>query len=1224
MPNLSLALLGSFQITLDGEPVSGLTSAKARALLVYLAVESDRAHPREALAELLWPDHPEESALDSLRHALAQLRRSLGDQAAATPLILVTRDALRLNPAGDIWTDTTDFRALLSEEEGGQGEIPRLEQAMALYRGEFLASCPTGDSPAFDDWVAFNRAELSRLALSSLQRLATRYEAAGEMDRAEASMRRQLAIEPWREEAHRELMRVLALSGRRSAALAQFEACRRALKAELEVEPDRETAALCERIRDGSYQPPAISRQPSPLNSQPSAAGTQHSSLITHHSFVARERELAWLDRRLHAALDGRGGVAFITGEAGSGKSALLAEFAQQAMQGHGEVVAVFGSCNAQTGLGDPYLPFREALQLLAGDVESRRAGGAVSPEHARRLWALLPEMLQAMVESGSDLIDLLVPGRALLARAQALGPGAISSASLARLEKLLQRRPARPGTGLQQAGLFEQVTRVLHSLAGRQPLVVVLDDLQWADRGSISLLFHLGRRLAGSRILVLGAYRPDDIAMGRGGERHPLEQVVNELERDLGEMRLDLDAAEGRRFVELLLATEPSRLDEAFRERLYRRTGGHALFTVELLRGLQERGDVVRDGDGSWVEGPRLDWERLPARVEAVIAERVGRLPKEMQRLLAVAAVEGEDFTAEVAARIQGAEGREVVRILSGPLGREHRLVAAQSVRRIDDRRLSGYRFRHSLFHQYLYGRLDEVERAELHEAVGLALEALHGSASGDIALQLARHFEAAGLMEKAADYRLQAGNGAMRLYAWQEARGHFERGLELLAALPASPERDRQDVDLQLALGSALLATDGFGSKGQIAAYARAYELSRKIGAKVQLWPALHALANTSNARGDYPRALELGEQLLELAGRSGESWLLALAHFTLGATLFSSGVSLVRSREHLEKAILFYEREPDPELRAFLTSVNTFDVGVNARAWLSNVLWILGYTDQAAARAQEALSSAQQLGHFLSLVLGLYAASHTYQRRGEDQAVRESVEQLQQLIAGKKLLVGDVWVEVFGGWLAVREGRVEEGLGRIREGTAAWQRTGAIFGTTAQLIVLAEACMLGGYFEDGLEAVDQGLAVVERTGARPNEADLHWQRGRLLLRSELSAVSDPHSAFSDQPSAVSDPQPAPGGARPDAAGEVEEGREAADREREAEACFLKALEIARQQEARSYELRVATSLARLWAAQGRPAEAQELLAPVYGWFGEGFATPDLQDARRLLAEL
>lgn len=1211
MPKLSLALLGPFQATLDGEPLSGLTSAKARALLAYLAVESDRAHPREALAELFWPEHIAESALDSLRHALAQLRRVLGDQQASTPLLLAARDTLRLNPAGDTWTDAAVFRALLQGGEGSQGEIPRLARAMALYRGDFLAGCPTGDSPAFDDWVAFNRAEISRLALSALQRLAAAHESDGDLRGAEACFRRQLAIEPWREESHRELIRLLSLSGQRSAALAQYEACRRVLKDELDVEPERETTYLYERIREGSYQPPAIGRQVVIADTKRPAPPTRPATPSPQYPLVARERELAWLDRHLDAALDGQGGVAFVTGDAGSGKTALLSEFARRSTQKHGNLVVVSGSCNAQTGLGDPYLPFREAIQVLAGDVEAKRAAESLSPEHARRLWELFPEVLQALVESGTDLIDLLVPGQALLARAQALGPTAVGSTSLSRLEKLLRRKPARPGAGPQQTDLFEQVTRVLVQLTRRHPIVLVLDDLQWADQGSISLLFHIGRRLASSPVLILGAYRPDDVALGRRGERHPLEPVVHELARELGEVRLELEQSEGRRFVKELLDAEPNGLDEDFRDRLYRRTGGHALFTVELLRGLQERGDLTKDDAGRWVEGPRLDWALLPARVEAVIAERIGRLPEKVRRLLEVASVEGEVFTAEVAARVQGANEREVVRLLSGPAGREHRLVAAQSVRRAGEQRLSGYRFRHQLFQQYLYSQLDEVERAELHEGVGLALEALHKPASGEFALQLARHFEVAGLAGRSIDYLVQAADSATRLAAWKDARGHLEKGLSLLEALPDSPERNEKELSLQLALGSALLATDGYGSRGQIAAYSRAYDLSRTLGARVQVWPALHTLANSSTVRGEYGRALELGEQLLDLAERSGESWLLALAHFTLGATLFSSGISLVRSRDHLEQAVLFYEREVDPERRRFLTTLNTFDVGVNSRAWLANVLWILGYSDEAVRHSREGLASARQLGHFLTLVLALYAACHVHQRRGEEQPVRESVQELERLIRGKNLLIGDVWVEVFGGWLAVMEGRLDEGLRRIGEGTAAWQRTGAIFGTTAQLIVLAEACMASGRIEEGLEAVASALAVVKRTGARPNESDLHRLRGELLLSSQLSAVSYQQSAVGHQELGAGD-------------GGVGEALEGADHEQEAEACFFAALEVARQQQAKAYELRSATSLACLWGRQGRREEARELLAPVCGWFAEGFDTPDLQSARRLLSEL
>jgi len=183
---------------------------------------------------------------------------------------------------------------------------------------------------------------------------------------------------------------------------------------------------------------------------------------------------------------------------------------------------------------------------------------------------------------------------------------------------------------------------------------------------------------------LIVGAYRPEEVALGRDGKRHPLEPVVNEFQRDLGDIAVNLDQAEGREFVEVFLDTEPNRLGLPFREMLYRQTRGHPLFTIELLRGMQERRDLVHDSEGQWVEGPALGWETLPARVEAVIAERMGRLPESLREVLRVASVEGEVFTAEVVARIQAADEREIIRCLSGQLTRQHRLVAAQSLQRV------------------------------------------------------------------------------------------------------------------------------------------------------------------------------------------------------------------------------------------------------------------------------------------------------------------------------------------------------------------------------------------------------------------------------------------------------------------------------------------------------------------------------------------------------------
>ncbi len=365
--------------------------------------------------------------------------------------------------------------------------------------------------------------------------------------------------------------------------------------------------------------------------------------------FVARQRELSWLDGMLDAALAGQHGVAFVMGEAGQGKTALLRTFARSSQAAHPDLVVAWGSCNAYTGAGDPYLPFREILELLTGNVGVDALAGQLHRDHANRLWHTLPAAAQALVDVGPDLLDTFVPTRGLLRRATAYA-GA-EAAWVQQLQELVSRRLTRP-TDPRQQDFFDQYARVVQDLARRSALLLILDDLQWADRGSTDLLLHLGRRLKGCRVLIVGAYRPADVAIGRGGERHPLERVVGELQRDFGEIRLDLGQAEGRLLVDSLLDAEPNQLGEAFRAALYQQTGGHPLFTIELLRDVQERGALARDDAGRWVVAPSLDWSSLPARVEGAIGERIGRLDARLRELLQVASVEGEEFTAEVVAR--------------------------------------------------------------------------------------------------------------------------------------------------------------------------------------------------------------------------------------------------------------------------------------------------------------------------------------------------------------------------------------------------------------------------------------------------------------------------------------------------------------------------------------------------------------------------------------------
>jgi DNA-binding SARP family transcriptional activator/predicted ATPase len=1155
---LNIVLLGQFKLQADNRLLD-LPSRPAQSLLAYLVLNAGVTHRRERLAGLLWPDATESNSRSYLRQALWRIRKTLESGE------LNWQDYLQINEISVTFDSQADYILDVDRllKPAQQLTVDELAAITGAYQGELL--------PGFhDEWLVMERERIQAVYLQRMKMLVEGLVGSGRWEDAIESAEQWIRMGHAPEAAFRALMRAYAGLGDQGMISATHQRCVESLERELGVEPSLETGELYAQLRrhDARSRTAAVAgRRPAFLDERPE--GETERSV-----FVAREAELTQLDSRLEQALSGQGQVVFITGEAGSGKTALMNAFATRAQATYPELVMGGGNCNAHTGFGDPYLPFREILELLTGDVESRWTAGSITHEHAWRLWQTVPLTARALVEAGPGLVETFIPGRPLLDRVAACVPA--GSEWLTRLERVVdQWVPVQAVPGLQQSDLFVQYTRVMQQVARQAPLLLQVDDLQWADPGSISLLFFLARHLAGNRILLLGAYRSEDVAIGRGGERHPLAPVLNELQRAAGDITVNVDQAASSRFVDAFLDSEPNCLGPSFRKMLSRQTDGQPLFTVELLRGMQERGDLVLNDSGQWTEGQALDWEKLPARVEAVVAERIERLAAPLQSALRVASVEGELFTAEVVARVLGLDPGGLVQNVSRELDHQHRLISSQSITRLNGGLLSRYRFRHILFQKYLYNDLDEVERVHLHEQVGRALEELFSTREqiATITPQLARHFREADISEKAIYYLLEAGEKAVLVSAYEEAMAHLTQALSLLKTLPPTAERAEQEIRLQIALGMAQSRRIP-GPEWQVA-YMRARDLSLQTGQTVHLSQIMGELSIVHYVRADHQRARELAEEALGLAKQTGVPLVEALGAWYLSFVLFYMG-RFEAAAEHLAKIVTFYEEQKRPDL---FIALRGSDVASSALAYYACTLWCLGYPDQALQRSRQALDVANQFAHPFSTAEAIcYAGCLFNALRGETAELKQHAEQMVRL-AGEGGFTG--WMASatqFHGQALIEEGAVNEGTVLTRQGMVANEAIGLRIHLPESLSALALAYDKSGRAQEALAMLDEALDFVEETDSRYKEAELHRLRADFLLRQGGAAEADLH----------------------------------------------KALAVARQQNAKMWELRAATSLARLWQEQGRAAEAAELVRGVYGWFTEGFDTPDLLAAQALLSDL
>ena len=1194
MKKLIVRLLGGYRVELDGKPVYDFETDKTRALLAYLIVEADRPHRREALASLLWPERPETVARTNLRQAIARLRRALSDD--ASPFFLfVTPTDVQFNTASDYTLDVAELAAFASSPARQHEILP------AALCADFLDGFAMPDSEVFEEWVLSRQEHCHRLALDTLESQNAYFEAAGEYARAAAAARLQLRLEPWLEEAHRRCMRALALAGRRDEALHQYEVCRRALQSELGVEPAASTQALVAEIVGERVVAIQLSRTASSsipaLPPMPSRRRAQSTRL------VAREEELGQLSRYLQAAITGETKAAFVSGDAGSGKTMLLETFAVSAMAAHPKLLVAGARCSPGSGT-DPFALLRRLMEMLCGDLASDAAWRLASEDHLDRLQGATGLVLASLAARGPDLVGTLVPAASLARRA---GLAALEPAEQAPWHTMLHPEPAKSAVPAREA-LFDQLICTLAAIAREQPLLLLFDDLQWVDEASAAFLAHVGRELNESRLLILAAYRSATVALGRHDsqavasagdlKRHPLAAVLNELRRIQGEIVIDLDRADGRAFVEAYVDTEPNRLGARFRDALYAQTGGHALFTVELLRTLQERDKIVKDAAGRWTAPESLDWGPLPARVEGAIAERIERLPDACRRILACASVQGDDFSGEAAAALAGVATADVLTCLSDNLGRRHHLVRPESVQRLGGGQRSIYRFTHHLFRKYLYDQLDAIERARLHAAYAVVLEQQVADDQGErerISAALAWHYEAGGLPLQAARALYDAGRQAMRVSANREALSRFERGLALLEQAPPSPERTELELLLEVSQLGHWRNVEGLASTRLARMLARATETGAGVEKGRASLIMLEAQVERLEAQGQLEAGLVLTARMLEQATLWGEEAFVAITQWHFGFIYNLMGKPQ-EAENYLEHALTRLTPEQQAELRAALGSA----FRTSALAFSALNQWWLGYPEKALARIDQALSDALEQGDFMGQATASAMGATLLFLLRDDAAVQAKSELCHRLCRQEGFGMWQTYVEVFLGRLAVTRGEDDAGFEQMRRAIAGWRAMGMTIGTDVLVLVLVDGCLAAARRRaTGDNAQSHGLLAIAQAAidgiigpacipcGQSYAAELHRLRGELLLARDGLAAAE-----------------------------------------EALACFRTALGLGQESGALAWELRAAISIVRLLERQGEASaiplkEAHTYLRKLYTRFTEGVAFPDLQDAATLIGE-
>ena len=842
---------------------------------------------------------------------------------------------------------------------------------------------------------------------------------------------------------------------------------------------------------------------------------------------VGRHDELAQLQHWYSRVVEGQRQVIFIAGEAGIGKSTFVQAFLDSIMQG-GRVRICRGQCVEQYGAGEPYMPVLEGLSRLG-----QEAGGA-------------------------RLIEILIR---------------FAPTWLAQMPALLTREERVnlvseiQGVTTQQR-MLREMTQALEALGAEAPLVLFLEDLHWSDFSTLELIAAIARRTELARLLIVGTYRPVEIL----ANDHPLRTMKQELElhRYCEELRLKLltenDVVD---YLAKRVAGNPSPRVGTLAPVVHALTDGNPLFMVNMVDYLLVDPGLLLNSqmsEAEWAETLRA--HRLDAlrSTRQMVERNLERLKSEEQATLEAASVAGAEFSsAAVAAALECPQ--DEIEACCARLSRREQFVDEQGpITWPDDTVAASFRFHHSLYQEVLYGRLPLARRFQLHRRIAMCQEAAYGDRAAEIATELAHHYSCGNSKDKAIHYFRVAGERAVSRGAVIEAGDHYRSALELLTELPHTTERDRQELTLQVALGSVLLDSENWSHPETASVFARAEELAKRLGENSQLVSALLGLLISCTGSGRFRLAREVAERMLRVANGSNDPDCLSVAHTFLGETLME-GAQYVDAQKHLELGMRYCVESKSSGLGGW---------GLIAPALLSNVLLVLGFPDRAHALAKKALQDTTRCAHFrklggLLLWLGLFSGM-----------LRDLPGILEHAQAMNVMAVkGPVWsflADYFKGRARMLEGKWREAATYLNKAIV-FQDSAGLFGVLRflkfdQVELFANQGSLNEAFALVSEAVnDQELPHLWSPSLR--------QRADLLVRSKADVSS------------------------------IEEA-------------YRAAIDCARNQKAKYYELQAATYFARWLRSQERVAEAKTLLGEIYCWFTEGFDTPALEEAKTLLDEL